>query len=117
MFGASLRKPEKVCSNVHMLVCICSPGLTLWAELGMSPNSALYKSQILQPKLDEEQVEELREAFNLFDTDGSGMFPWQLFNDEVGENINGSQAQSTQRSSKLPCAPLDFKSRRLMSAR
>ena len=25
-----------------------------------------------KPKLDEEQVEELREAFNLFDTDGSG---------------------------------------------
>ena len=30
------------------------------------------KSLLAQPKLDEEQTEELREAFNLFDTDGSG---------------------------------------------
>ncbi len=38
----------------------------------------------MQPKLDEEQVEELREAFNLFDTDGSGTISASSFFVVVG---------------------------------
>lgn len=43
-------------------------------ERSLAPHATIDWCRLGPQKLDEEQLEELREAFSLFDTDGSGEF-------------------------------------------
>ncbi len=60
--------PLVACTGVRrMRVCVCT------AALGFEAFAVtLLAAPTCPQKLDAEQLEELREAFNLFDTDGNG---------------------------------------------
>jgi hypothetical protein len=61
----------------------CAPTFTLkihykralQASSGRGATSKSVSKAIERPGLTEEEIEEIREAFNLFDTDGSGVWP------------------------------------------
>jgi hypothetical protein len=107
--------------TVATLAPVTSTNASLQASSGRGAVSKSAAKAIERPGLTEEEIEEIREAFNLFDTDGSGTclhrcICMQFMHTKKAGRASiisrfSVQGRSTPKSLRLQCRVLDLKLR------